>query len=283
MRGLCVLTVLCSACSNDFLPASYVAGLRVLGLRAEPPELLPGQTARLTPLAVDTRGGAVTLDWATCLLASPPSASATVNRDCLDTPPALTPLGAGDTMAVTMPDVSPSQLGLPDATLGLYLPVRVIASAPPEPAVTTFYRLRLTIDTPLVHPKPNSNPRFLGISYVTKAGEVRPLDPNAPITLRAGQSITLQAPFSDDSVETYYVLDPDNPDVPKTQREQLRVSWYATAGSFSEDVTGQARPNTDFRLDTRLPSGDTIDVWAVGIDERGGSDWAHVTFGYSKP
>jgi hypothetical protein len=59
----------------------------------------------------------------------------------------------------------------------------------------------------------------------------------------------------------------------------LRVSWFATSGSFSESVTGEAKPDTVWHLDTHLPApGATIDVYIVGREERGGTDFAHRAF-----
>jgi len=45
-----------SACSEDPDPASLILGERVLAIRAEPPEAVPGETVRLTPLVVSPEG-----------------------------------------------------------------------------------------------------------------------------------------------------------------------------------------------------------------------------------
>jgi hypothetical protein len=203
--------------------------------------------------------------------------------------------GAGTSAAVTMPEISPRSLGLPDATLGLYLPVRLLATPPiAERArpVTTFYRLRYHYALAV---PPNQNPRLRGVYVVppdagldaavadldagaadSPAGSLTPLTDGRRVHYR--DDLKLRPLFVDGSAETYPVLDPQNPQQPKLQEERLRVSWYATAGRFSEDTTGGDQPDTVLHLDDRLTTRDgTIHLWAVAIDERGGTDWAHYT------
>jgi hypothetical protein len=59
----------------------------------------------------------------------------------------------------------------------------------------------------------------------------------------------------------------------------LNATWYATAGSWSELITGEAKPDTVWTVDIHVPPpGSVIDVWVVGRDERGGSDFLHRAF-----
>ena len=54
MRRLALLPLLAlAACGTDFAPASQVQGFRVLGLRAEPPDLHPGDSTTLDALVVN--------------------------------------------------------------------------------------------------------------------------------------------------------------------------------------------------------------------------------------
>ena len=69
----------------------------------------------------------------------------------------------------------------------------------------------------------------------------------------------------------------------KQVTELISFNWYSSAGSFNHSVTGQDEPDTV--LDTRKytesidPDGGErdgiVDLWVVGQDERGGSDWIH--------
>ncbi|HLM47169.1 MAG TPA: hypothetical protein VK458_25100, partial [Myxococcaceae bacterium] len=67
MMVLSALVGLC-ACEEEFKPETEVVGLRVLGLRASPAELAPGQTATLSALVVDPSrpGKPLTLLWLGC-------------------------------------------------------------------------------------------------------------------------------------------------------------------------------------------------------------------------
>ena len=60
--------------------------------------------------------------------------------------------------------------------------------------------------------------------------------------------------------------------------EQLRVSWYATAGSFSsesrEALAGESSSTTQFRAPDR---GGPVELWAVLRDDRGGVAWQSLT------
>jgi hypothetical protein len=254
------------ACSNPFDPASYVQGLRVLAVKSEPAEAAPGDAVTLTALTVDTDGAAVDVAWSACTL-PPLAAAGPINPDCFrqDTAPYLLPLGEGASISSAVPAVVPADFGPPDAGGGLYLPVRARARASGE-RLDAAYPLRLAQGEP-----PNHNPQLLGIQV---AG-VESAPGTAPIEVRAGDHVTLSAPFAPGSAEEYPLAAGGQSG---TVTEILRVSWFATGGSFSEDVTGGTKLDTDWRADKHLPpTGGTVDLWAVGRDERGGVDWVHRT------
>src|SRR5947207_408625 len=106
-RVVVVVVVVFASCMNDdFAPASYVSGLRVLAVRAAPPEVAPGQTTTLTVLSVDTEGQAVTLRWFRCL--ARPLASEPIAEDCVTgaDPTQLMPAGESSPLTYTMPEVT---------------------------------------------------------------------------------------------------------------------------------------------------------------------------------
>jgi hypothetical protein len=327
-RALLLSSLALAGCRADFDPPSLVAGLRVLAVKAEPPELAAGEHGTLTALAVDPAGQTIALDWALCLEPPVAGSNALVNDDCVtkDSGDFLLPLGSGTSVAVTMPLRTSAQLGQPDYTSGFYVPVRVRARAG-DATVTAIYRLRYHLPLPLPR---NHNPSLAGLFLVAQGtiggvpadggapdatapdgsvpadagsgagdGGALPLASNCtplgaeptppstppvamalvegtPLPVRAGDTVVLRALFTPGDDEVYPVLASLNPPALCEARELLTFSWYATGGTFSDDVTGEATPDTHLALDKHLPSaGGLIDVWLVGRDERGGTDFLH--------
>lgn len=266
MRRLAIVMLL-GACNKSFTPADHVEGLRVLAIKAEPPEAAPGAMTTLTALAVDTSGAAISVDWAACTEAAIPG-TGIVNPDCLqkDTAAFLAELGAGTPLAATVPMIDPNIFAPPDASGGLYLPIRARVSTSGD-RIDVIYQMRFGQST-----MPNHNPTLASVEVVAADGTTAPLDEATPLAVSSGQAITVRATFTPESVETYTGQG-------KMLTEQLRVSWFATGGTFSEPVTGIPKPDTVWTAVDPLPtSGSIIDVWVVGRDERGGTDFVHRVF-----
>jgi hypothetical protein len=282
MRRL--LLVWCSfvltSCANNFDPASYVSGLRALAIKVEPPEAAPGQTSLLSELAVATDGSPVHVAWSECDKASLPGQ--TVSGDCFTTDMAnqsyLHEVGSGTAVAFVMPMISANNIGLPDVTGGVYVTLRADTTTARE-SVIGSYRLRLS-----GYGTPNHNPQLAGVFRVPPgfdmglppdagAADVVALDAAQPLVVHAGDALTLRATFAAGSAERYTVNG-------GSVTEVLTIAWFATAGSFSNPITG-ASSNTVLMLDKHLPApGTTIDVWIVGRDERGGTDYLHRTLSF---
>ncbi len=304
MRRLLILLV--TGCGPQFDPASYLTGLRVLAIKAEPPELAPGQTATLTPLIFQpgqpggNDAGAPTFEWSLCN--SVPKPGQSVDKSCFDTDlgDLTIPLGEGPTIKVTMPNVPAEELGVPDSTGGVYLPVILTVRSGSE-TVTAVYRLRYTniIKTPFftgpLQP-PNHNPHIedVLIAYPDDAG-TRPLDDFA---IHTGDRVSLRAQLPDSDREEYPSIEgalslPDGGFSLDggvhffdggisvgglqlvTVRETLRVSWFADVGRLDPDVTGaEGKLDTTLYLDKYLvPPPADIDVYVVVRDDRGGTDF----------
>jgi hypothetical protein len=247
-------------------PVTFVAGLRVLGIKAEPPQIAPGASTTVTALAVDTDGGTPAAAWIECL--SPPLPGQAVNPDCVDTTSAsyLQPIGDGLTIAATMPQVTAAALGAPDATGGVYLPL-VAAVSEAANALTAVYRLRLA-DAALA----NANPTIADLLSVDADGGMSPLDPASPTVVQTGGTLSLTVTLAPGSAQTYLAADGT------ATTETLTTSWFCTAGDLSVEKTSATQPVTVLRLDQRLPAaGALIDLYAVARDERGGTDFAHRT------
>ena len=243
-------------------PVSFVAGLRVLGVKAEPPEAAPGDTATISALAIDTAGGAPDATWSACFVMPMPGEA--VNPDCVQAGADLQPVGQGLSITATMPPVSAEALGGADVTGGVYLPL-VGDVRDGTGAVSAVYRWRLAGAAP-----PNANPVLVSVYRLDAAGEMVALDPGAPAPVAAGDALSLGATFAAGSAQEYRRADG------ATVTEILTTSWFCTAGTLSFEKTSAVQPETVLHLDQRLPpAGSSIDLWAVARDERGGTDFAH--------
>ncbi|HVY41000.1 MAG TPA: hypothetical protein VHM31_23835 [Polyangia bacterium] len=267
----CVLLGLGGCQSFSDPPVSFVAGLRVLGIKADPPQLAPGASTTLSALVVDTSGATPAASWSQCTL--PPLPGQAVNTDCVEGAAGadLQPIGDGLTIPFVMPQVPAASLGGPDATGGVYLPLVAAVGASPQTgstgSLTAVYRLRLADAGPA-----NTNPSIADVFSVDAAGAMTALDPTAPTPVRAGEALSLTVTFTPDSAQSYTAADG------ATTTERLTTSWFCTAGNLSFQKTSATQPVTVLHLDQRLPaSGAPIDLYAVARDERGGTDFAHRT------
>lgn len=325
LRFLCRASALCAAMLSvaackiqlpDRGDNNYVTGLRLLNVKAEPPEVAPGQTTTLTALVFDSNGRTIDMAWAYCD-AQAPGGFGGVNTDCItnDSASFLHDIANGMPATLAMPSLDPMQLGSPDQTGGLYLPIRTTVVAGTD-SLKSIYRLRANLT---MNATPNKNPTIEGI-YQVMAGAgtpsdggsgadggsfsqgsdlLVPLDAATPLVVHAGDKITLRAVFATGSAEQYMVQGRNNSDggMPqmRTVTERLETTWYNTAGTLSDAQRMTSDMGTDMgmggfggfggmprdavlTLDNNLPApGGTIELWVVGRDGRGGSDSLHRT------
>jgi hypothetical protein len=97
MRACAALLVFAAlgGCHQSFDPPSYVTGLRVLAVKADPPELTAGESGTMTVLAVNADGAPIDATWDICLLTG--GVATTVDPACLTSGagPDFASLGAG--------------------------------------------------------------------------------------------------------------------------------------------------------------------------------------------
>ncbi len=285
-RALTAVSLVCAlaagGCNRDFDPKTLINKLRLFAVKATPPDIPFGATTTMTATAF-APNATPTITWDACLLAPPPATGDPINQDCAALPegdPSLVPFGVGDTVTATMPTLDPSMIALPDQTDGIYLPVRLKLDVGDGNPLTAFYQLRIYLAGLDPNP-PNQNPTLTGIYTVPSADagmdEDMMLDPTTPAPVQANDEIHLRALLTDDSAESYMVYTGNPATTPPTvDTETVSISWYATAGEFDNDVTGEAKPDTTLKLDKHMPpSGSIIDLWAVARDERGGEDVLH--------
>ncbi|MDB4965314.1 MAG: hypothetical protein JWN44_1003 [Myxococcales bacterium] len=286
LAAVCVACAV-AGCGNDFDPASYLApgSLRILGVVADPPEAAPGETSTLTVITPDLPAP-VSYEWVVCTQPPPPGSSS-VDPLCLEADMGnflVAVDGGGPSARVTMPSsASPQTLGVPDASGGFYIPVRVRAHMG-EQTLDVVYGLRLAI--PGVLP-PNHNPTIASAALVDDPLDASPMnvtelstDPAAPTPVAAHTQPTLRLTVTPDSFEVYPQLSGTPPNTTITMAtEQPRFFWYADSGLFTEDTTGAEQPDTKLQLDDpkhHQPAvGDRINLFVVVHDDRAGTTFTH--------
>jgi hypothetical protein len=306
-RGVLIMVGLMGAgalggCKPDLgEPPSLVIGARVLALRGTPPEAKPGDaTVTYDTLIVGVDGRIATTDigWALCNQPHPPAESNIVSSACLAIPDDT----SGDTFAAPIPADActnfgplPSMPGArpadPDVTGGYYQPVRAVwhGGAGDE---TAFGLERVLCRIGSIAPTdvagkyasdyvPNNNPA-LASAVLDPGGAATPLftagqtEAPAPAPVGAGQIVTLQADWADGTAEEFLVYDITSRTL-VTQREALRLSWFATGGVFEHDRTGRTETESEAftqNLWTAPATPGLVHLWLVLRDSRGGVDFA---------
>ena len=287
-----------------------VSSPRVLAVRSDPAEAPPGGTVALSTLYVSANGpmSSGPFDWAFCDDRNPLTNLGPVSPACAEpTGDVFVELGddAGASGAVPLdacrqfgPDVPSAQPNEPpgrpvdpDSTGGYYQPVRLVAGT--ETAVGL---VRITCDVPgatpdqlsdlAAHDHPNQNPAIDAVSdptlgaLVAQGQGTNTVSPSQRLDLRASWASCDPDATSCTGSEGYALLDPQTHQVVDA-REEMRVSWFATGGTFDNDRTGRdatdATPYTDNGWTAPQVAG-TVWVWVVLRDDRGGVGWQSYVF-----
>lgn len=237
----------------------------------------------------------------------------------VDASPDLVPLGKGGTAKGTIPQTAcqlfgpdspppaPGQAGTrptdPDTTGGFYLPIRVKSPegewsvaleriACPPSGLTQGVFLAFTSGYHV-----NTTPTLSELARVDGTGVAIPLTPDPvgsdagaspAIRIAAGEQVNLRATWPTCSgdeacggAESYLFIDPTSKQV-TTRRESMVASWYATGGGFDEtrNGRGEADPVTNVANRWTAPSDEeTVHLWVVLRDARGGVGWGSYTIG----
>jgi hypothetical protein len=303
-RGVIALALTTGAfgCKPDLgSAASLVVGPRVLAVRGTPAEAAPGSAVAFDVLAVGPDGTIIDppLAWSFCHTPKPPAEANAVSRDCLDAPdeagpaPTFMTILPGDgcmTFGPQPPPVQPGQPQIrprdPDVTGGFYQPLRVRLEAAGE-TDTAFELERIAC---MLANAPIDVTRTYNLTYTANQNpmiERVTLDPDAAATpligagaatggaVPPGATVTLEVGWPAAVPESYPVWELASRTL-VTHRESLRVSWFASAGSFPKDTTGRGEEESELyaRNDWTAPA-DATDVhfWVVLRDSRGGVDF----------
>ncbi len=275
-------------------PPSLILAPRVLALRSEPAEALPGQavTLRLLRAAPVAAPPAADLEWAFCTTAKPPVDDNVISEACLGDAAQVVAAGLAAALPVLAalpadgcaqfgPELPPARVGdpparprEPDSTGGYYQPVRArlshqatiglvriqcgLAGASAELAAA--YRQRY---------QPNRNPQLLQLE-LSDLADGMPLRADA---LPRGHVVQLRLTVTAESAEHFVVLQPETQTLVE-QTESLQAAWFATAGSFALAHTAALPGQAELRSRWSLPDQPgPAALWVVLRDSRGGVDW----------
>jgi hypothetical protein len=294
LRRAAIALLLLVACRPSFdESASHVTATRIIGLRNEPAEVAPNMPFTLTALVASPSGSVngAAIDWAFCRVPKPLAENDVVSPACFGDGGVAAFGGIGASTTATMPadacalfgpDTPPQTSGQPperprdpDATGGYFQPVRAgldgalafqlarvtcsLAGASVD--VATAFHMTYTA---------NQNPTLTPL-VADVAGNAVALD-----ALPAGKRVTFTVGWPAAAVEHYPVLDVLSQSL-VTHREAMRVSWFASAGTFDDDATGRGESD----LATTTSNGwvapatpGPLHLWLVLHDSRGGVAFA---------
>jgi hypothetical protein len=277
-----------AGCFEPFDPPSKIADLRILAVRAEPPEARPGEAVRLDALIADPTGAVVppTLIWLVCF----PDPVGGV--DACASGVGATPIAFGSAVVdVTVPDgVLP--VGDPEATATVLLTLVACTSANPDEClscddetgectfgsegVETEVALKRVIISNRSDLARNHNPGIAAIEVDAGAG-FEPLPEDRPAELDICSGVTLRSRVVSGSAETFTELQFGEP-VEIT--EDLVTSFFATGGAFGADrifhgVGDGVPPDVaDVGLFGAGDGEGVLPLFFVLRDGRGGTDFA---------
>ncbi|MFO0675094.1 MAG: hypothetical protein U0169_01040 [Polyangiaceae bacterium] len=294
-RSSLVVTAMatCLSCRPDFPERpSTIAATRVLAVVGTPAEVRPGETVRYEAFVASPDGPVVApVAWSFCATPKRVTETGSVSPECLGD--GVVDLGISDgprdakipavACALFGPDTPPGEFRPrdPDVTGGYYQPVRLRVES--EVAFGTT-RIRCNLanapnDSAAVYAatyRANENPVILALTDAEGRG---------PTRLTASVPVVLRLAWTDASREEYAYYDPVAVRV-VARHESLRVSWFATGGSFEHDRTGRDEDDATAHSDDRWTPPDApgrVWVWAVLRDDRGGAAVTSLPIDVSDP
>lgn len=272
--GLILLLWAGAGCGSPFPPETLVERLRILGVRAEPPEADPSTVVELDALVADPAGEGrpVECTWAVCLLElggeaqeidCPGEDSYPIEGSCdaarLEMPALVAWLAAQGFDLDDLPE------DLPVDELPLYLGLDVRAG----PARTrAIKRIRVA---PEPRQDANTNPVLEGLK-----ADARPVDGGAQLV--AGTNVVLEPLAAPASRQRYRPEGEEGEEI----LEDFLFSWFSTCGVLEDERTILDVAADGSRLDLntwKLPEREEpCTLWVVLRDGRYGIDWMSFDF-----
>jgi len=306
-RALLALLIAASSagaagCRPDFAPFNRLTALRVLGIQAEPPTPMIGESTTLSALVfTPTPDPTLAYHWTWCPLAAP----STDGYKCLFTEPQLD----GPLTDAGFPPLPSFELGTdPTATFTNTLDPAVLAFVcsnmlPNVPkgvtidcsaGFSTLVALTVTTATDSVTAvqnlklrgndasiPANANPAIGGITAVI-GGAGMAVDDSAAVLLPRDVATTVAVNVDISAAETY--VDPTNDAGQSTER--LFTTWFVETGDTHDQRTSYIAGSTNFNdmlKNTWTPAkvkdypNPTARIYAVLHDNRGGASWTSGT------
>lgn len=307
MRALLLvsLALALTGCDWGFRPETLVENMRLLGVHASPPDLKPGETAKLDALVLDPSrpGQPNTVLWVGCEpdpfnqnrsvctdpdLVNDPS-KLTGNTDGGMLPPGVKVIGFNSNAAYTAVPTVFDALPAGDerrisGTVGLVVLFAVAEQVSPTAteeelralfdrvqkkevrSVVAIFRLRISES-----PERNTNPE---VSALLVGGERWPA--GARVTVLPGEPVRLDLEAPDSAFEAFTNQTPSGLE---NKTERILTAWYSTTGRFSEERTAiREEVKTVFTApgaDPKdpVPERRTGSIYTVLRDTRGGQAW----------
>ncbi|MEW5738794.1 MAG: hypothetical protein AB1938_07695 [Myxococcota bacterium] len=301
-------------CDFGFRPETLVENMRLLGVRADPADLAPGETARLEALVLDPSrpGQKSSVLWLGC--APDPfnlNRSACSDMETLTNaadffsggarpdggmlPEGVSLIGFNENAAyAARADVfaalPPGDPGRITGTVGQALLFAVAEDVPPdateEELQAVFGRVadggtramtalfRVRISE---SPERNTNPALSSFSVARE-----PWPRGAHVTVLPGEPVELDADAPDSAFERFTNPTPTGVE---EKTERILVAWYSTSGRFTEPRTAlREQVKTVFTApggedeDDPVPPSRTGVIYLVLRDTRGGQSWTEAPF-----
>lgn len=289
-----VLLLLLGGCDEDERAEPYqVEELRVLAIRAEPPESTDSTPVTFDALVVEGSGD-LTYAWRLCPFAGPAElgypclADEIPEKDIELIPEDLRPCILGETASTPSFEATPCSFDTYEFILEAAAKEQGFPlDLSPETGLEMSVRLQVTDETGRTvdaikgfavtgSESPNSNPVLSGVVVqeepelepesgdVWEEDEILVIDlEEAPILQVTYDPASAELVSSEESVEA----------VP----EELLFSWYATSGVFERGRTAPDLMDNEFRPDGDMASADDR-IWVVVRDGRGGIGWIERRF-----
>jgi hypothetical protein len=250
-------------------PAWYIDRTRLLAVRAEPAEPRPGDLVTFTSLAVDPVQDLLIV-WTGCVLES----SSSYGCDTTD-PEALSVLGVEPLLppSLQVPADLLDDLPAEDRAEGKNY-ILTLSALPGDTDLSALEELdqddllelgfkRLPVAEGAT---PNHNP---DISHLLIDGAIE-VRPGGVLTVQRGQVYSIEPILSDDAIEDYEYINSDG--VTETRTEEPYFTFYATDGAYEFNFSLYPYSAVDWTAPVD-PLADTLTIWAVVRDRRGGMGW----------
>lgn len=296
IRLAVLLPLLSLGCADEVEPGAKVDSLRVLAQQADQPFAHPGETVSLRSLSFDPGGRPISWAWASCVNPAESSLQGCLERIAESDDPARAVFAMGegvDAPTLTIPSDAISRL--PSSARAAASVGVVSAACPgelsfgPGPGGLPFKcqergtGRELPLDDFIVGIKRltvreserNQNPRIERVTFDGAdwpEGEVKEVGSCAQTdfiydTCPDDKKHQLEARLSADSFES------GTDEHGRAFEEQLVIHYYATEGIFEHEVKIGSEPKNGW-VARQSAAGQTLKLWFVARDNRGGVSWA---------